>query len=373
MKPLRKFFLILFFVLLSGLLPLFLYYYFSPERPKPFYSLGFIQLPNEFDLHFTKRGLAVSFTHTVFYSPEGIEVEPPFAAEDFVNLPLGFSIDKSTDNYLLINESYIFSTRETPFKMVWQSDGEIIQDIVEMKDYLLLILKDRDNLLVPHIFDPNSKELTNLQGLIGSYFLDTAVCDKSSYFSVLAFSDDGLFPSARVFHYDTEASLHGALTQRDSLYFNIYRMQSSFVLVGANRIICYNTRGSKNWALDIPNAYRHDKVITGDYLWLYFYHSPTGFSNALRISADSSKEWFNLPHGLSSFQPFSDGMIGVLDHKVILVFNSDGELTARFDPGIDIDKIYWDKNLPDYIYLLDRFGRLFAHTFFEPANKEESQ
>lgn len=373
MKPLKKFFLIIFFMLFSALLALFLHYFFSPERPKPLYPLGFIQLPNDSDIHFTKKGIAVSSPHTVYYSPEGLEIEPPFSEEDFINLPLGFSIDRSTNNHLLINERYIFNTQETPFRMVWQSDGKIIRDIIEMDDSLLLVLEDEDNLSMPHILDPESKELTSLQGLIGSYFLDAAVCDKSGSFSVLAFSDDGLFPSARVLHYDTKALLYGALTQSDALYFNIYRMQSSFVLVGSTQIICYNTNGSKNWTLDIPNAHRHNKVLAGDYLWLYFYYSPTGFSNALRISEDSSKEWINLPHGLSSLQSFSEGIIGVLDHKEILVFNSGGELTTRFDPGIDIHKMYWDKDLPNYIYLLDRFGRLYAYTFFKPANEEESQ
>jgi len=373
MKPLRKFLLILFFILFSGFLTLFLYHYFSPERPKSLYSFGFIQLPNDFDIHFTKGSIAVSFPHTVFYSPEGIEIEPPFAAEDFINLPLGFSINKSTNNYLLINERYVFSTRETPFKMVWQSDDKIIKDIVEMEDFLLLVLEVPDNLLVPHIFNFDSKELTSLQGLVGSYFLDAAICDISDSFSILAFSDDGLFPSARVFHYNAKASLYGALAKRDSLYFNIYRLQSSFVLVGTDRIICYNTDGSKNWALDIPNAYRHSKVFTEDYLWLYFYYSPTGFLNALRISKDSSKEWFELPHGLSSLQSFSKGLIGVLNHEEIVVFDASGNLTAKFYPGIDIDKMYWDKDLPDNIYLLDRFDRLFAYTFFRPENKEELQ
>jgi hypothetical protein len=372
MKPLRKFLLILFFVSLSGAISLFLYFYFSPERPKPLYSQDIIQLSDDFDIHFTRKGIAVSSPHTVFYSPEGAEIEPPFAAEDFINLPLGFSINSSTDNYLLINERYIFSTRETPFEMIWRSSDWIIRDIIEMDGTLLLVLKDQDNFLVPHIFDPATKELTSLQGLVGSFFLDAAICDESGFFSILAFSDEGLFPSARVFHFDNKASLYAALTQRDSLYFNIYKMQSAFVLVGTNRIICYNTDGSKNWALDIPNAYRHSKVLAGDYIWLYFYYSPTGFSNALRISKDASKEWFDLPHGLSSIQSYLDGLIAVLNHDEIIVLNSLGELTARFKPGIDIDKMYWDKYLADYIYLLDRFGRLFAYTLSNPS-EEESQ
>jgi hypothetical protein len=372
MKPLRKFLLILLFILLSGFISVFLYHFLSPERSKPLHSNGFIQLPNDFDIHFTKEGFSISFPHTVFYSPEGIEVEPPFAAEDFINLPLGFSITRSTDNYLLINERYIFSTTETPYKMIWQSDNKIIRDIIEVEDSLLLVLKDQDDFLIPHMLDPNTNELTNLQGLIGSYFIEAATCDESGSVSILAFSDDGLFPSARVFHYDSKGTLYGALTLKDSLYFSISRMQSSFVLVGSNRVICYNTDGDRNWALDIPNAYRHSKVFSGDYLWLYFTFSSTGFSNAMRIGKDSSKEWFNLPHGLSSLQSYSDGLIGVLNHNEIVVFNSSGELTARFEPGIDIDKMYWSKDLPGYIYIIDRYGRLSTHTFFEPTNEEDS-
>lgn len=372
MKPIRKFLLILSFLLLSGLISLFLYFYFSPDRPKPLYSKGFIQLPNDFDIHFTKRGIAVSSPQTIFYSPEGFEIEPPFAAEDFINLPLGFSINKSTDNYVLINEKYIFSTAKAPFSMVWQSGDLIINDMIELDGILLLILKDQNNSLIPHIFNPDTKELTGLQGLVGSFYLDTALCKESGYFSVLTFSDEGLFPSARVFHFDNKAALYGALTQSDSLYFNIYKMQSLFVLVGSTRIICYNTDGTKNWAVDIPNAYRHSKVLAGGHMWLYFDYSPTGFSNTLRISKDASMEWYDLPHGLSSLQSYSDGIMGVLNHSEIVVFNSLGEMTARFKPGIDIDKLYWDKDLPDYIYILDRFGRLFTHTLSKPA-EEESQ
>ncbi len=188
---------------------------------------------------------------------------------------------------------------------------------------------------------------------------------------MLSLSDQGLFPSTRVFHYNSENALYSALSQADSLYFNIYRIGSTFILVGANRVICYNTYGSRQWQFDIPNAYRHSNVSAGKYLWIYFYNSSAGFSNALRISEDARKEWFNLPHGMSSLQSFPGGFMGVLNHSEVLIFNDQGNLAARFDPGIDIDKMFWDRDLPDYLYLLDRFDRLFAYAFKEPSTKEE--
>ena len=373
MKPFRKFLLISFCLLLSASSAFTISYIFSPQRPKSLYGLASIKLPNDFDIHFTTEGIAVSLPHTIFYSPKGVEIEPPFDAEDFINLPLGFTINQSTDNYLLINYSFIYSTISAPFEKVWQSEDMLIWDMKEFEDFLLLVLKNQQNVLVPYIFNLDSKELTVLKGLTGTYFLNASRCELTGSFSVLAFSDDGLFPSTRVFHYDTNGTLYGALTIRDSLYHNIYRIGSNFVLVGASRVICYNVDGMKQWIYDIPNASQHSKVLADNKLWLYFYNSAAGFSSALRVDQTAQKKWSYLPNGLSSLQSYYEGFLGVLNHNEILVFDSDGNMTSKFDPNIDIARMFWNKDLPDYVYLLDLSGGLFVYTFDEPVNKEDSQ
>jgi len=371
MKPFKKF-ILLSFVFFSGFVLLALNLLFSLGQTRPIYSQGYIQLSENFDIHFTDIGISVSSPQTIFYSPEGIEIEPPFAAEDFINLPLGFSINRSTENYLLIEQKYIFSTLETPYKLIWQSENTFIKDIIEIGEFLLLVIEEADNFFVPYILDHSSGELTNLQGLNATYFLDAAIHEETGSFSILAFSDDGLIPSTRIFHYNAGAALYGALTLRDSLYFDLYRLDSTYILVGSDRVVCYNTNGDEIWAIEVTDAYRHSKIFAGDHIFLYFEHSLINTPNTLRISRNASKEWFSLPHGLTSLQSYSQGLIGVLNDNEVVVFNSSGELAAKIKPEVDITKLFYDKDLPDFIFILDRFSRLFTYTLFQPAELEDT-
>ena len=76
----------------------------------------------------------------------------PFAQQDLENMGVQPIINMSTDNYVLVNNRYIYSTSK--YLLNWftripeEFDG---WDIKELDDMLLFVLKDSNNQLKPQL------------------------------------------------------------------------------------------------------------------------------------------------------------------------------------------------------------------------------
>jgi len=368
MKLFNKVLIFFVIVILSVMLSYYSFLSLSPEQARPLYLLAVLQLPQAHKIHFNRSGFAVSDRYTQFFSPQGIEIDPPISAEDFIELPLGFTIDKSSENYILINGKYIFRTDTVPFENVMYVNHYTMWDFEEFDDFLLLIKSTPEKYLVPYVFNLNTKTSVRLEAINELHYLNAAYNNLSRTFSILTLADDLPRPSSKVFHYSSEGALYGAFSPRMPLFFSIYRLQSEVVLIGTNRITCYNINGKISWDVDIPNAYRNIAVNGNGFLLIYLSQQTSGSLNSLLIMEDSQKHWLNLPWGLSSLHPFEDGFIGVERHRDIVVFDKRGNVSARFRPDADIYKLYWNRYFPRHIYILDRFNRLHVYTMDNPMN-----
>jgi len=371
MNPRLKLNLFLLLIILSSAL---LFYFNSIFQMQTITSLEEVnsrQISSPYNLNFLQKNLSISFPHTVFFSPDLLEIEPPFAAEDFVSLPLGFSITYATPNYILINNRYIFDTFDTPYTFFWESaDAEILK-MLETADSLLLVLENSEDSLFPKLVLKDSASTIIFPELESSFFVDAAFCKTTGNLSILVLSDDGLFPSSRVLRFDPSGRLLGATTLENSLYYKIFTFEDSFVLVGLDNIVCYNITGNEKWRFRIPDALSHTEIKLGNTQMLYFYNTPLSFPNTLEISQDGEHKVRSLPRALSSLQVFNEGFIGVSANREIVSFRKDGEVTSKIDLGKSVEHLYWNNYNPKFLYLTDYDGRLFVYSLVPPAKEKE--
>lgn len=351
------FFVFLLSAFFTVLIAHFAYGYYSPENPLNIHPVGRIELPIDGTVHFLDTGIAVSSEYTEFFNPSGKRIDPPISPEDFVRLPLAFSFNETKGSLALIGNSYIYDTSYTPFKLLFAAPESNIAHFKSFPEHLLIV-KDIGGRLTPNLFKLDTQVIAPFSHFDNIHYLNSSFSDATPNFTLLTISTDGTVPSTEVFHYSESDSLTGAFRLRDRVYLGIERIGNFVVMFGANHIACYNLLGESVWEIYVPNAYEATFIKRLNDLVIYFPESVEGSHNSYLVSKSGELSPFLLPPSLSSVQSFDDGFIALRENREIVIFDTFGELSARFELGNFFERLIWDSRFPKFVYLKDQFNAL---------------
>jgi len=321
-----------------------------------------IQLDDNAKIHFFRNGIAVTSDDTSFYTYDGTELSLPFTQQDIENMGNIPIINKSTDNYALINNRYIYNTYAIPFEMIYEIPGDFDGwDIKEFGDLLLIVLKDSSDQLKLQLLKKGNNIPADLSGMEHSSFLDASYSDVNKLISILTIATDTPNPSTRVFHFTGGNSPYGVLSLDDIALYKIYSTQDRIVLIGIHQIMCYNIDGSHIWTLHGPNSCIHRQANFKNDMLLYFNNARYNKANAIYINEKGEMETKEFPNGLTSVQTYKNEYIIALEKNNIVIVDKNGYIQKRYNLDISPAKLYWTAYSPNNIYVVDKNNLL--HTY----------
>ena len=331
-----------------------------------------IQLDDNAKMHFFRNGFAVTSGDTKFFTYDGAEMSLPFAQQDLENMGVQPIINMSTDNYVLVNNRYIYSTSKIPFELVYEIPEEFDGwDIKELDDMLLFVLKDSNNQLKPQLLKKGDYIPADLSGMEHSSFLDASYGYSNKLISILTIATDTPNPSTRVFYFADGNSPFGVLSLDDAAFYKIYNVQNRIALIGIHQIMCYNIDGSLMWSLHGPNSYIHQHAGINSELLLYFNKARFNKANAVYINENGDMETMVFPSGLTSIQAYKDGYILALDKRNIAVISRKGSIDRRYALNISPTRLYWTPFSPNNMYVIDRNNLLHTYILGKSGTRKD--
>jgi len=353
----------------------FLYKYYSTDSSESMSHLPHAPITvNENErIHFYSDGFAVSGSFTRFYDHDGTPIASPFSNE--ISPTTQYKINMSTSNFMLVDEKAIYKTSVTPFEKIYELNEAVGYGIREFADYILILVKDESNIIIPKIYDLQNNVLSDFNELNSLYYMDSDYEAESKSLSVLALSLDASFPSSKVFNYMSGGNtLYSVVSVDNQSFFRLLRLPSNVILVGTHEIICYNIDGSIQWSIKNKNIKNCTIMEVDDGFVIYFLfkidNNDDGvFFNALSISSDGSYKKLNFPLNLVNLQPYGKGYIGLRYGRNIIVLDKDGTIQQEYHVSEDIISLYCNEHYEKNIYLLDRDNQLHIYS----TKREDSQ
>ena len=326
------------------------------------------------EIHFFSSGFVITDKESSrFYDYEGKPITPPLNDENEntefskEEIPIEVAreneetkivdneaiiINDSTDNYMIINDKYLYNTSKTPFEFVLEAPQNKAWAIYEFDDSLLIISKSGDDSLEPYIMQKSNNGLYKIDGLEDLAFIDGDYCSNMKALSIIALNANNPFPSTQILHFSNINELYGVLSIDDDIFYNIYRYESFFVVVGLHKIRCYDLAGKLNWEIKIPHSYDNELLTLKDELALYFNNVYIeNKNNTIIVTNNGDYKFVALPRGLHHLKKYNTGYIGILDKKTIVKLNSRGDIDKKYEMDTDIDDIYWTPYASDNIYI----------------------
>lgn len=332
-------------------------------------EINSITLPKDSSLHFYKSGLAVcSATETVFYDLELQKTDSPIKKEDLASLQNNIRINISTKHYMLINDKYLFDTTASPFKLVYQFDGQPVWHIVEQEENgILVFLLNNNNIAEPFFLDQKFNRLKRLGGMGETSCLDTSYQSYEREFSVLAISCETPFPSTKVFHYVNDAVPYGVLSIDNEFFYRVYRQPSQVILVGTRNILCYNEGGTLNWEIRNLSNHIHQQIyLSGQEILLYFDSPLPGqmTNNTLVVYEQGKFQYKELPRFITRLQVCGSNIIGIEKKYHIIQLNNKCIVENRSKVDYEIKDLYWTEYQPQYIYVVSDSNQLYIYSLY---------
>lgn len=340
--------IILIFLLALAFLGYFYIDEYIPNTEKTFKPTALSPIPfseNE-EIHFFSSGFAITDEKSSnFYDFSGNPIDAPLDKKDSI-------INVSTESYMIIDNKYLYDTSKTPFELILDVPQHKAWDIREYDDCLLIISKSGDNRLEPYIMQRSNNGLYKIDGLEELAFIDADYCPDVKGLSIITLNTENPFPSTQILHFTNINEPYGVLSIEDDMFYNIYRYNSFFIIIGLHDIQCYDIDGDLNWEIKIPHSYDNEFLNIKDGLALYFNNVYIeNKNNTLIVTKEGTYEFTYLPRGLHHLKQYNRDYIGILGKKTIAFLNSKGTIYKKYELDTNIDDIYWTPHAPDNIYI----------------------
>lgn len=304
-------------------------------------------------LHFFCSGFAVTNGEdSQFYDYIGNPIDAPLGEKNRDSWHESIIVTHSTDNYIIINNKYLYNTTKIPFELVLESPQDEAWDVKEFDNTLLLIAKANDGKLEPYIIQKSNNALYRIDDLGDLAYIDGDYCHTSDAFSVIALDKDNPFPSTKILHFVDTNVPYGVLTVDDEIFYRIYRYKDFFITMGLHNIRCYNMIGELQWEKRVPNIFDHQLLTVNKDMALYFNNVYIeDKNNTMIITEEGEYDFTSLPRGIHHLTRYNSHYIGVLDKNTIVVLSSRGTIAEKYEMDTEIYGIYWTPYSPETIFL----------------------
>jgi len=326
--------------------------FFTTKELKPVFSGNTISFNQNEDIHLFKDGWIICGAPSRFYQWNQADLNPPFTQDDLDIEGDEINIVARSENYIVTDNNRIYNTQSVPFEFVYENPDFIIQDIKEYDDYLVLLIKEKeDDPVQPYVLVKGSDFLISFDGIGNAKYISMDAY--RSDVSLLTLSLDSPVPITRVFHFKNRNELYGVISLENTFYYNVYRLKNTVILVGSKDILCYNVEGELKWSVSHDSEGVFEVLANNDGLLFYFPEkSQIGdiAGNALEIN-EQGYSVKTFPKYLSSLSVYKSGYVA-LELRQNLVFLSKQGKTVRkqtLDAPADLIKYFTGK--PDTLFV----------------------
>lgn len=327
------------------------------------------------NIHFFCSGFAINHEEgSRFYDFDGNPIDVPLIDDNDQLHKESITIDSSTDNYMIIDDKYLYDTSKIPFELILEAPQNKAWDIKEFDENLLLIAKTENNNLEPYIMEKSNNALYRIDGLGDLAYIDGDYCQSVKGLSIIALNMDNPFPSTKIFHFTDMNVPYGVLSIDDDIFYKIHRYDEFFVVIGLHKIQCYDLTGNLKWEVKIPHSYNHQLLIIDNSLAFYFNNIYIkDQNNTMILTKEGGYRLSSLPRGLHHLKRYQSGYIGILGKKTIIKLNSKGNIEKKYELDTDIKDIYWTPHSPDNIYIYTADNQINIYSITPLKERDESE
>ena len=373
MKRKKRFVPILTFLLIAAAI-FFIYTHYTDYNTTdiyPVFSENTIAFSKDEDLHFFSEGWIVCGKPSRFYYWDQSEMLPPFSQNDLSAENGSINIIAQSNNYIVTENNRIYSTDTVPFKLVYENHDARLWDIKEYSDYLMLMIREENDVVKPYVLVNGSNFLINMDGTGESKYISVDSYDKNV--SLLTLSLNSPFPVTRVFHYINRNELYGVLTLENQFIYDILRLKNSIILIGINDILCYNIEGELQWSIKHETNGNFEVIPLSEEFLVYFPEKAKlddKKGNALFIDSKGYTIEM-LPKYLTSIKALKNGFAALEYGNTLVFMNKSGKAVNRQKLQEPAAELYTCSFRPDNIYVRTRSNTLQLYTTHK--QEEENQ
>ena len=298
---------------------------------------------------FFESGFAVTRENkSSFYDYSGKPVDIPFEDENGSNIT--GTITDSTDNYIVVDNKYLYNTTSIPFKFILDFLRETAWAIEEFDNGLLLVAKAGDMLDV-YILKGKDYSLDKVENMDDLSYITSSFAPSSDAFSIITIDSMSPAPSNKILHFLDAHSPYGVLDVGNEMYYKIFRQEDFFTLLGLHWIKCYDMIGTLRWEKNIPHVLEAQVLNLGKDLVLYFNNRYIeDRNNALAITHKGEANLLAMERGLHHLTRYKSHYIGVRERNNIIILGSRGDVAEEYKIDIDVDGIYWTHFSPETVF-----------------------
>ena len=317
-----------------------------------------INLQDGQGIHLSRFGWMRTGLNPLFYDWYGNNIEPDQSVQ---------SVISATEHYFAADGGRIFGTKSLPFDLIYENDGLSIAGLYEFEGFLLVLARDIDaeHPAKPYLLMEDSSFLLPLDGLGSTHFLSADAQMGSREFSLLAFSFDTPAVTSRIFHYDSFQRHHGLISLDAMLIVDLYRIQDYIILVGNDRVLCYNMNGILNWEIRLQKQLTPTVIKGADQVLLY-YREPLSRedrdSNVIRIQGGSEPTLLDFPMNLSHMQLYKRGYMGIEYNHTLVFLDRQGRVTGRQPLEEAVRWAGWSEHQPELVFVITTDHTLKVYT-----------
>lgn len=332
--------------------------YMAQSTLQPVEGFPNIQLQPDQSIHLYAHGWILTGPSPRFYDWSGKQMEPA------QNIQWVLS---ATQHHFAADGGRIFSTKHLPFDLIYENDGLTITGLYEFDGSLLVLARgfDTDHPATPYLLMEGSSFLLPLDGLASTHFLSADAFPGSKEFSLLTISLDTPSVTSRVFHYDSFQRHHGLISLEGIFLYDIHRMQNNVVLVGNDRVLCYNMKGVLMWEHTLQKQLSPTVIRGTDYLLLY-YREPIAQKdqdrNVIRFQNAEEPVLLSFHKHLSAVQHYKRGYMGIEYNHTLVFLDRQGRIMGRQPLEEAVLWAGWSAYQPDLVFVITKDHTMKAYT-----------
>lgn len=285
------------------------------------------------DIYFFKDGFIITGSNPRYFDSRGRKINNPFSQDDLLDEEGALRIKLTAGNYICTELNNIYDTTTRPFKRVFDnSDNLNIWDMKDAETSILIIVEQGEKVLEPYALLKNSGLLLSYDGRGDAKYLEASIDKSSKGVSLLSLSLDSLIPISRVFNYANINEAYGAISIEDQIFFDIYRLDPYIILIGTDRIVCYNISGQQMWTVENPSKSSYQAVYKDNSLLLYFNESLSfegQSANGIKIDRTGSISLLNMPVHLTSISSYKKGYVALEFGNTLILLDDKGGVKKR--------------------------------------------
>ena len=337
--------------------------FITASELNPVFSAQPIPFAQQEDIHFFEEGWILCGSPSRFYQWNQAEISPPLMRDDLDAENGEVNIVASSENYIVTDTNRIYNTQTVPFNLVYENNDFIIEGIKEYEDYLILLVKEKENApMHPCILVKGSDFLISFDGIGDANYI--SVDGHGDELSLLTLSLNSPVPITRVFHFKNRNELYGVLSLENEFYYNIYRLKDKIILVGIKDIMCYNVEGDLQWSVPHESEGIYE-VLSIDGGLLFYFPEKSQIDdvdgNVLEID-DKGYSIKAFPKYLSNLGVYKSGYLALESRRSLVFLSRQGKVIRKqvLDKPADLVKFHDSKE--DYLFIRTEDGILQLYT-----------